>query len=178
MTWKKLLFSLSVSVTGFALAGTFTPLQAAPSCDYTVSTSTTTIDGRVSPYNSVRPGNTICLQAGSRGFLQIKNITGTVSAPIIFINSGGAVTIRSSQYFGIAVSNSSYFRITGTGDPSNQYGIKIPESTYSGLGVSHKSHNFEIDHIEISGVQGIGVSSIPHGYCLDGSDNDFDYDND
>ncbi len=81
------------------------------------------------------------------------------------------------------MSNSSHIRITGTGAAGVNYGIKISGSTNTGINLLHKSDNFEVDHLEITGIggTGIGVSSKADSTCPDGSPTSwrgYDYNND
>ncbi len=176
---KRWLIGLVVIVT---MGGLIMPrvVYGAVSCDFTISTSRTTADGRTD-YAGVGPGDTVCITAGNRGGLNLKNFKGTATAPITFINSGGQVMISSSGSNGIAVHNSQHIRITGSGVSGYQYGIKINRSAGVGINAGHKSSYLEIDHVEISGADGQGITTKTEPVCSDGSTADwkaYDYDND
>jgi hypothetical protein len=61
---------------------------AAVTCNYTIALNVTTADG-AGNFAAVRPGNTVCIQAGTRSGLALKNFHGQAGSPITFINSGG-----------------------------------------------------------------------------------------
>jgi hypothetical protein len=108
-------------------------------------------EGDNAPFNAVHPGDTVFIQSGTRGYLRIRDFNGDSDHPVIFMNYGGVVTLNTSYNYGIAISNCSYVRLTGTGDPSNFYGIDI-QHVGNGAGVSfgELSTDFEMDHVKIS----------------------------
>ena len=118
---------------------------------------------------TIHPGDTVCIPAALYMSLSIRNIHGTQEKPVIFINCGGLVKIGAGTY-GISIVNSSYFRITGTGDSTLFYGIKVfnpAPNGYdnAGIGISGTSSDAEVDHIEISKAHaGILVYNIPNCY--------------
>ena len=138
-----------------------------PNCDFTVNVSTSVFDGRSSPYNQVQPGDTVCISSGTRGTLTIKNISGTVTNPITFINSGGQVIFNTSSGYGFFIANAKHFRITGTGSPGFKYGIFVQKALTFGLLLGLKSEYFEIDHLEFTELLGstIAVHAITNASC-------------
>lgn len=147
-------------------------------CNFTIGLSTSLIDGRITPYNQIRPGNTICLTAGLRVPLQFRNIQGTAENPITIINSGGQVIINSSSgWYGFWFLNSKHFRLTGTGS-SDKYGIYIQRSQYNGIIFQKKTDNFEFDHIRIDQVDGTESAMGIQGQTMATSTPDYDYNND
>ena len=140
------------------------PSLAIPSCSYIISASVETADG-YSNYAAVRPGDTVCIQGGVRGRLNLRNFQGTSIAPITFTNTGGQAVITSTEWVGLYVRNSRYFRITGTGDPSVAYGIRIAQSTNLGVNIADSSSDFEIDHVEVSGAPGQGITAKTEASC-------------
>ena len=90
-----------------------------------VDNRTTLVDGTLPPYNKLMPGDTLYILSGTRDYLLIRNFQGNSSKPIIFINKGGVVTIDTDHYFGISIQNCSFFRITGSGEQADFYGIEI-----------------------------------------------------
>ena len=147
------------------------------SCDHLIEQGISTADGRTN-YSGVKAGDTVCIAAGTRGDLKLANFQGSAQNPITFINYGGQVVIDSDTSHGILFQNSSFFRLTGTGDPKIEYGFKIINSTNVGVQAAYKSSNLEIDHIEVSGVKGAGIMSKDKALCSDGSGNNHDYDGD
>lgn len=147
-------------------------------CDYRIGLNVTRIDGREN-FRNLRPGQIVCLEAGRRNYLRIKNISGEAEQPIIFINVGGQAVFRTTRADNaITVENSQHFQITGTGVPGIEYGIKIVHAPLHGIRVGRRSSHFEIDHVEISGVYREGIASQTVPVCPDGSTNNYDYDND
>ncbi len=122
-----------------------------------------TIDFDVNIYDGsdIQPGDTIFLQSGHRQALIIKNLVGSKSQPVLIINSGGACNIGSYDgMYGISVRECRYIRITGSGDPEHNYGIRIhdinlPNSV--GLSVEQKTSDIEIDHLEIYNIDFAGI---------------------
>jgi hypothetical protein len=149
----------------------------ASTCDFTISSSTTIINGRSAPYNQIQPGNTLCIPAGTRGSLSIRNLNGTQEQPITIINSGGQVVINTTGY-GFYIENSHHFRITGTGS-SDEYGFLVQKATTFGALLVMKTDNVEMDHIEFRELTGsnIGIHAITNASCPipNGRNND-DYD--
>ena len=109
------------------------------------------------PFN-IMPGDTVFLQPGHRNHLQIRNIAGTAEKPVIIINKGGVVTINTMEYYGISMHNCKFFRITGTGDKDNFYGIQIKSvAVGAGMGIGTLSSDYEIDHISIENCKSGGI---------------------
>lgn len=112
----------------------------------------------------VQPGDSIYLLAGSRGELQIKNVTGTPEKPVVIINSGGKVIIQTKKDFGILFTNSVHFKLTGTGS-ADKYGIEIASSANHGLVITDFSSYAEADHLEIHHVGYAGVVAKTDPNC-------------
>jgi len=112
-------------------------------------------------------GDVICLLPGLRAKISFQNLIGSPTNYITIKNCGGK-----AEYGGAASSNalafygSRYFRLTGTGDPGLEYGIKIIESKPGSQGIvcGGLSSDFEIDHIEIqkAGFAGIMAKTDPN----------------
>ncbi len=143
-------------------------------CNFTIGTSVATADG-LGNYSAVKPGNTVCISAGSRGPLKLINFKGSATAPITFINKGGKVAIdASSGSIGIQVYGSQHIRLTGTGDTSVQYGIEIRNASNAGIDTNHVgaggkmdgTEYIEIDHIYIQNMGG-GIRTAKNNDLLD-----------
>lgn len=150
------------------------PVNAA-TCTITIGALTTIVDGN---NTKISPGDTICIKSGTRNYLMLKNFSGSIDKPITIVNSGGQVVISSNISRGIVVNNVRFFRITGTGDFNIPYGFKIIKSVGEGIGLERKTTDFEIDHVEIGNIPGIGIVADTWATCKDGSSNDYDYDHD
>ena len=140
------------------------------SCNFTIPTGTAsyTFDGAA---KGAKPGDVICLSAGSIQRILFQNMKGSSTSYIKIVNCGGQSLVGSATAnSAISFSNCQFIRLTGTGDPNNFYGIKIPESAASSMGVSiyNLSSDFEVDHLEITkvGFAGIMTKSDPSKDCL------------
>lgn len=130
-----------------------------------VSIPNTQLNVDANNYNLL-PGDTLCIEAGNRDYLRIANLHGDSLHYITVINHGGCVNIQNSYHmYGVNFANCSYFRFTGTGNDSVNYGFKIlgTKLNTNGLSLDMKSTNYEIDHIEIAnaGFAGIMAKSEP-----------------
>ena len=127
---------------------------------YTQSTSPGTFN------LNVLPGQTVCIQAGNYSILRFKGFTGTAAQPIIFKNCGGLVTLGHSTFYpALDFQGCRFFRVTGTGTPSVNYGFRIDSSgTESAMSIGALSSDCEIDRIEVakSGFAGIIVKTDPN----------------
>lgn len=112
----------------------------------------------------VRPGDTIFIKAGNREELILENITGTEKKPVVIINHGGKVIINTKKDYGILVSNSVHFKITGTGS-SDVYGFEIASTANHGLLVTEFSSFCEADHLEIHHVGYAGIVAKTDPNC-------------
>jgi hypothetical protein len=133
---------------------------------HTVATSDKTVDGSTL---GVKAGDTICLQAGSRANLTIKNVSGSKAAPVLITNCGGRVRIDKATSHGLLVIGCTHFRLSGSGDASHEYGIligKTPKGS-QGLALAGKSSDYEVDHLEIEQSGFAGIMSKTDPSCAD-----------
>ena len=155
------LLTIVCLIFSLLFTNTFSKAQSC-GCDITVPLSQTLIDGA---NNSIQPGKVICLTAGTRQQLKIRNLTGTAANPIIIKNCGGKVNISASYGYGMWIENSKFFQITGTGS-SDQYGITVNTQNKTGsvgIKIWLKSTNVELDHVEVynTGFAAIEAKSDP-----------------
>lgn len=133
--------------------------QAVTNCSYTVQPSEWMIDGTKIP-----AGSTVCIPAGTRGALLLKNFKGTAANPIIFINKGGKVTFSTTATasYAFKTQNCQYFKILGSGAPGVTYGININGGNI-GMTMDNLSSDFEIANVEVrnSGFAGIMAKTDP-----------------
>lgn len=61
-------------------------------CKLTIGVNEWQVNGRINA-SMVKPGDTICLEAGQRQFLWLSYLHGTSSRPIVVINNSGVVEI-------------------------------------------------------------------------------------
>lgn len=128
-------------------------------CTYTVRTTDWFVDGANIPAGSV-----ICIPAGTRGALLLKNLKGTAAKPIIIINKGGKVTFTaaSTASYAFKTQNCQYFKILGNGAPGVTYGIDVNGGNIS-MTMDDLSSDFEISNVEVrnSGFAGIMAKTDP-----------------
>lgn len=130
-------------------------------CDHTILTGETYIDG----YQlGVQPGDTVCIMAGKKKFLNLFNFEGTAASPVVFINCGGLVEIGDpGWHYACVIGKSHNFIFTGSGDPAFTYGITIKDTKKGVSGLAIGGSDFEIDHIEVAhtGFAGIMAKTDP-----------------
>lgn len=150
---------LVVSSNAFAQCG----------CTFTINAGAggVTFDGAA---KGVKPGDVICLQAGARERVVFTNIRGSADKPVTIKNCGGQVLLGGANANnGLVFSSSRYFRVTGSGSPGVEYGIKVTQtkSGTSGIQVTGLSSDVEIDHVEITraGFAGIMAKTDPTSDC-------------
>ncbi|HEY9049613.1 MAG TPA: tandem-95 repeat protein [Ohtaekwangia sp.] len=120
----------------------------------------------------VKPGDVICIQGGARERIIFQNIVGSATNYVTIKNCNGQALIGGPNAGnGILINSSRYFHITGTGDASVEYGIKIVEtkSGTQGIVATSLSSDIEIDHVEITktGFAGIMAKTDPSSNCAD-----------
>ena len=160
--------------------------KAEGDCTYTIPNDVDTVDG-LDNYAQVKPGDVLCLPAGTRENIKLKNLHGAAGSPITVRNSGGKVTITGTLFLtgGIGLIDSSYIRITGTGVAS-QCGAEYPpeqqncgielNQTHKGIKIDTSggvTDHIEIDHIDIHDTSTItetrGIAIHPlEGQMIDG----------
>lgn len=155
----------------------FLPILFKPECNFYIEPNLGVADARTN-YTGVRPGDRVCIKAGSRKQLILRNFIGTAEQPITFINFGGQVVFNQTSDSGIRIQNSRFIHLTGTGQPGINYGFKVDGSYSAGIKLRDKSSDFEIDHIEITRVSLAGIYAKSDANCNNGSTNNFDFDND
>ncbi|WP_160164070.1 PKD domain-containing protein [Nafulsella turpanensis] len=155
-------------ILGFSFLLSFSVQAQDCGCNHVIEVGTTHIDGSAM---GIKPGDVVCLKAGKRTNLYIKNLKGSASDYITIKNCGGQVVLGGSTINnGILVQNSRYFRITGTGDSAFEYGIKVDRTKEGsqGIAVTEFSSDVEIDHVEITGAGFAGIMAKTDPKC-DGS---------
>ena len=141
----------------FVLLLSLTARSQSCNCDHIIPANQMTINGLSL---NVQPGDTICLQAGLKPYIYFTKINGDSLNPVVIMNTGGTVIVQNTTYnYGIKFAQSSYFRLTGTGIDSLEYGIKIlqTKAATNGLSLDEKSTNFEVDHLEIANTGFAGI---------------------
>lgn len=113
---------------------------------------TTIIDTITFP--DIRPGDIVCLMAGTFKQILIRDIHGLPGKAINFRNEGGKVIISNDAHYGISVRNCSHINISGSGHCDIQHGILI-EKVEKGSGISFEklSTDFSLSSIEITNTK-------------------------
>lgn len=157
--------NLQRCLSAYILLQLFQWLPASAQTKHTVDLTVNVVDGNLSPYNNINPGDTLFIEGGERKFLILKNINGTDSLPVIILNRQGSVVINSDHYFGISIRMSKHIRLSGTGDPQEEYGFKIFNRHGSGLSIGDFSSFFEIDHVEVGYSEFSGIIAKTEPFC-------------
>ncbi len=135
---------------------------AACSCDYTITESGVYDNGQL----KVRAGQTVCLLAKHYDYLRFRGFVGEAGRPIRFVNCGGQVRIGVGAYnSGMQFEASRYFVLSGSGDSTSQYGIKLDQSYpgASGLSIGALSSDCEVERVEVAaaGFAGFLIKTDP-----------------
>lgn len=123
-----------------------------------VDSSVQMIDGTAPRFSQVQPGDTIYLPAGTRDKLLVRNLYGVPGRPILLMNKGGTLHIRTNHYYGLSISDCQYLRISGENNSPDFYGIQINEVTAgAGIGIANRSSDIEVDHLLIEHCLTAGI---------------------
>jgi len=137
-------------------------------CDRVIPAGVDEADGRGN-YADVGPGDVVCLPAGTRGPLELRNFHGADGRAITFVNDGGTVTVRGDggDYAGIEIEDSDHIRVTGAGTAAQcgagvaasaqRCGIRILGAARSLTG-KVKTEYIRVDHIEMGDTTQAAVS--------------------
>lgn len=167
-----------VLLVGFALASAVSAFTTAAraqdcGCDHTIAPGTGGVDGTAL---GIGAGDVVCLMAGDYEYIRFREIRGSQGNPVLIKNCGGVVDVANSDRgYGVDFQgSSSFFHITGSGEPGVEYGIRISASRrgpdYPGMGLwfLDKSTNYEADHLEVHDAGFAGVMAKTDPLC-DGS---------
>lgn len=148
----------------FSLFFSFTTFAQDCGCDFTFKPSDAVngfsqIDGKQAPYDQIRQGNTLCIEAGAYNGIRIINLIGGSGSPIIIKNCGGQVVSTD----GIRIVGSRHVKLSGAGDASVKYGFKVEKAVGTGVDIKGLSTNVEVENIEVqnTGFAGIMAKSDP-----------------
>ena len=111
----------------------------------------------------IKPGQVICLEAGTYYSLEMKNFAGEPGNRITIQNCGGKASLSR-----LRLENSQHFRLTGTGVEGMRYGIfidgRISDRT-DGLSISIFSTDFEVDNLEFAHTKGAAFHMVMRPEC-------------
>jgi hypothetical protein len=139
-----------------------TTTTTAPAPDPVASTTTTSGTGKVYtlqpsggeiwiPDASTRGwqgGDTLRIPAGKYSLIHIGKFKGAAGNPIVIINYGGQVLVDKMRF----VDDAAYFKITGTGSSSYQYGFKVSSTANAGIAID-LAHDVEVNNVEVTGTE-------------------------
>ena len=117
---------------------------------------------------NIKPGQTICIRAGTYSSLTFANLTGSSNMPITVQNCGGQVILKGSDNSsGITFYSSQYFSLSGVGDSGYTYGIRVQQTSggVAAVNVSNLSTDFTLNHIEITGAGYAGIFAKTDPTC-------------
>ncbi|SEW40633.1 Por secretion system C-terminal sorting domain-containing protein [Chitinophaga sp. YR573] len=115
---------------------------------------------------TVKPGDTVCIQAGNYSYMQFYNFTGTAAKPIVFINCGGQVKIGNGGSYGFIFNNAKYFKVSGAGS-SDKYGFSIngvSKRLNVGVAMGKGCTDYEAERMEITGSE-VGMMAKVNPDC-------------
>lgn len=131
-------------------------------CDYTITESGVYTNSLL----KVRAGQTVCLLAKHYDYLRFRGFVGEAGRPIRFVNCGGQVQVGVGAYnSGVQFEASRYFVLSGSGDSTVRYGIKLDQSFpgASGLSIGALSSDCEVERVEVAtaGFAGFLIKTDP-----------------
>lgn len=116
----------------------------------------------------IHPGDTVYLEAGTRPYMRILNVSGDSLHYVTVTNKQGEVIIENDDFhYGMVMTNCKYFRLTGSMYNDSIYGIRILKTGKgaSGLSMSELSTNYEVDHIEVANTGFAGIFAFSQPTC-------------
>ncbi len=122
-----------------------------------INSTTTYVIFSGAPYNQLKPGDTLFVDAGTYDHLGFKDILATADKPMVILNFGGQVNITGTFYYGLSFANCKHFILSGTGTPGVEYGFNVGKTNGGAVGSNDLSSNFSIDHIEVTSFIGPGM---------------------
>jgi len=129
-------------------------------CTIEIASDEFLIDG-----TTIVPGDVICLLAGEKEYLLLKDIQGTEEQPITIINKGGAIIINTDHFYGIKFDNCKHIIFSGGGEEGLQYGIQVQGvSNGAGMSIDNMSTNIEVEFIEVAHTLLAGIYAKTEPY--------------
>lgn len=121
------------------------PGQIANSIEIGTGSGDLTIDGNDS---KIQGKNLIVIKAGTYGSISVKNLRGSINAPV-FIKNGGQVTIRG----GMHTENITDVTIAGDNTPGIEYGFNFHDISYRALTLSGKMSGVTLKNLHFKNVR-------------------------
>lgn len=148
--WHYLVILLLVTAPFFAFTQT---------CHHVIAPTpgiTTIIDPQT--YPGIKPGDFVCLDAGTFHQILIRNLHGAPDQPITFRNANGQAVIHNEAHYGISIRNSTFLSLSGDGTIEIPYGIKIDKvGGGSGISLDQLTSSVTISYVEVSNTALAGI---------------------
>jgi len=147
-----LIVALAFSVSAKTIANT--------NCTIEIASNEFLIDG-----SDIIPGDVICLLAGEKDYLLLKDIHGTEEQPITIINKGGTIIIDTDHFYGIKFDNCKHVIFSGAGEDGLQYGIQVQRvDGGAGMSIDNMSTNIEVEFVEVAHTLFAGIYAKTEPY--------------
>ena len=158
---KKIFLILLISIFVFSISAL---ANINDNCTIEIASDVLLVDGA-----TISPGDVVCLMAGEKDYLFLRDIQGTEAQPITIVNKGGAVIIDTDHFYGIKFDNCKHIIFSGAGEDGLQYGIQVKRvGNGAGMSIDNMSTNVEVAFVEISftSIAGIYAKTEPYqGDC-------------
>ena len=115
----------------------------------------------------IQPGQKVCIMGGTYYHIFLFNFFGTADRPITITNCTGQVKISGNAGYGFLLNNSRYIHVTGSGDPSYNYGFLIDGTVAQqsvAFAMGDHTTDIELDRIEVYKA-GAGFIYAPTPNC-------------
>lgn len=116
----------------------------ATDCDLVVETTTRTIEASMA-----HPGDVICLRAGTRGALTLRDVVGTEAMPITLQACDGTVTLQGTTGDVLALNDVRHLRVTGAGGEVPHLRIDGAAMASIGIHANGCTEHVELEHLEV-----------------------------
>lgn len=130
-----------------------------PAVGIVIPDNVKTVDGNIN-YTDVKPGDILLIPSTRTTPITFRRIRGEEGNPVVIINHGGKVSIDGNgNWVGIQLRDCEHIRLTGTGDPSIEYGFEIFNVTNCGVTTNTRegTQHVEINHVEVHDSDGGGI---------------------
>ena len=129
-------------------------------CTIEIASDVLLVDGA-----NINPGDVVCLLAGEKDYLLLRDIQGTEAQPITVINKEGAVIIDTDHFYGIKFDNCKHIIFSGAGEVGLEYGIQIKRvENGAGMSIDNMSTNIEVEFVEVSNTYFAGIYAKTEPY--------------
>jgi len=138
----------------------FTLCVTALSAQVVIPSEVNLVDGTLSPWSDLKPGDTLLLAAGQREHITFRNFIGTESEPFVLTNEGD-VQVVSSIGYAISFQNLHHFKF----EADQLGGIDIQAPNGVAIGIGEGSDNYTLDRIAMHNTSGPGILAKSDPEC-------------